>query len=156
MTYVGGTIIEHGDDCGDSPVVTLTLPVGEHITVIYGRSRDNIDSIGFITNKGKTYGPWGGAGGSSFRLEGPVYGFYGGKYRKGQYVILSGLGTWTEPSPTPAAPSSPTPPPVLDRKSPMFGSQSNLSSTWDDRAAFTGQCPSPTDPINLMELKMIS
>jgi hypothetical protein len=142
VTYVGGTVLKRGDDCGQNPVGSFTLSADEQIIVVSGGAGYNIDRIGFTTSKGNTYGPWGGTGGSAFRLEGPVYGFYGGINHWGQYYALGGVGTWTDPTPTPAAPSSPPSPPILDMRSPVFGSQNSLSLTWDDRAAFPGQCQS--------------
>ncbi len=97
MTYIGNTVIKHGDECGQTaPTATVTLASDEQITGVNLRTGSVMDSIGFTTNKGNTYGPWGGTGGDPFRLEGPVYGFYGGHARWGGCVPLSSLGTWTE------------------------------------------------------------
>jgi hypothetical protein len=125
--------MKQGDECGQSPTGTFTLASDEQITVVNLRMGSYIDAIGFVTNKGNTYGPYGGGGGGPSRLDGPVYGFYGGNFRLEGCSCLRGIGTWTEPPPTPAAPSSPSPPPVLDQRSATFGSQTALTSTWDDR-----------------------
>jgi hypothetical protein len=141
VTYIGGTVIKHGDDCGAPPLANFTLSSDEQITVVNVRTGDFIDSIGFVTSKGNTYGPYGGGGGGPTRLEGRVHAFYGGIFRLFGCPILSSIGIWTDPPPTPAAPTSPSPPPVLDVKSALFGRQSALPTTWDDRAAYTGHCP---------------
>ncbi len=130
--------MKHGDDFGESPTGTFTLANDEQIVVVEGRSGDGIDRLLFTTSKGNRYGPYGGMGGAPFRLEGPVYGFFGGNSGLGARSALTCLGTWTEPSPPPPAPLPPPSLPVPGMRSPTFGSQSNLSSTWDDGAAFTG------------------
>jgi hypothetical protein len=141
VTYIGNTTLRNGYNDGTSPTGSFTLANGKQIIAIDGTSRNAIYSLGFTTNKGNRYGPWGNSSeGTPFRLEGPVYGFYGG--RNGP--DLSAFGTWTVPSST-VTPSPPPPhPPAIPGRiqSPTFGGQSNPSSTWDDCASFTGPCPS--------------
>jgi hypothetical protein len=134
--------MKHGDDFGQSPVGTFTLSPDEQITVVEGRSSAVIDRLSFSTNNGNIYGPYGGTGGDPFRLEGPVYGFYGGNHGVGGLKSLTCLGTWTGPSATDPGPSSPPSPPMPGMQSPAFGSLTNLSSRWDDGAVFKGHCPS--------------
>ncbi len=145
---MGNTVIKYGAECGQSPAGSFTLLPDEQITTVYIRSGSYLDAIQFITNKGNTYVPYGGGGGGTTRLDGRVYGFYGGQYQMEGCSVLGAIGTWTEPPPTPAAPSS-APPPVLDLKSALFGSQGALSTSWDDRAAYAGQFPSPVNLTNV-------
>lgn len=42
----------------------VTLPQGEYVVRVDYRSGDRIDSIGFVTNRGRSFGPYGGKGGS--------------------------------------------------------------------------------------------
>jgi hypothetical protein len=48
----------------------VTLPAGEYIDEVAYRSGSRVDSVTFMTNTGKTYGPYGGGGGSpgTFRV----------------------------------------------------------------------------------------
>jgi hypothetical protein len=140
VTYAGNTTFKNGFDFGESPSGTLTLAIDEQIITVFGRAGGNLDSIGFITDKGNTYGPWGGPGGYPYSQEGTVVGFHGGL----DDAPLTSIGTWVVPFPPTVSSASPPPPPVIGRiQSPAFGSQSNLSVAWDDGASSTGRCPSP-------------
>lgn len=43
----------------------VTLAPGEYIVRVNYRSGGSMDAVGFVTNKGRTYGPYGGGGGSA-------------------------------------------------------------------------------------------
>jgi hypothetical protein len=80
-TYVTPDGIEftgnfHGGS-GGSPS-EFTLDSDEYINGVAGRSADRVDQLTFITNKGHTYGPYGGDGGSTFSISNlKVGGFFG-------------------------------------------------------------------------------
>jgi hypothetical protein len=42
---------------------------GEKINAIFGRSYGKLDQLGFITNKGRILGPYGGYGGNPFNID---------------------------------------------------------------------------------------
>ncbi len=138
VTYNGNIVLKHGNDFGRPPNGTFTLSPGEQIIVVDGLGGASLVSIGFTTNRGRRYGPWGGTLPHYFKLEGPVCGFYGGVFGG----VLNAIGIWTIPTPTPPpSPYPPAPPPIPGLvQSPLFGG-SPLSSTWDDGTSFTGQCP---------------
>jgi hypothetical protein len=125
---------------GGIPGGIFTLADNEQIITVDGFSGMGIGSLMFTTSKGNKYGPWGSNGDRPFRLEGPVYGFYGANTG----TWLSAIGIWTRPSATPPPPRSPPPPPPFSGRiqSPVFGDQSKLSGTWDDDALSTGCCSS--------------
>jgi hypothetical protein len=143
VTYNGNTTMRHGDVNGLRFAGSFTLAPDEQIISVHGRSGVGLDSLGFTTSKGNIYGPWGGTGGGPYRINGPVCGFHGGRGNGGS--LLNAIGVWTISSPgSPPPPSKPPPPPIPGMiQSPMFGGQSNLSSTWDDGASFAGHRPSP-------------
>lgn len=47
---------------------TINLKEGEHIVGIFGRSGSLIDQIGFVTDQGRVYGPYGTSGGKEFNV----------------------------------------------------------------------------------------
>lgn len=49
---------------GKTPNVKFALDSGEYIVRVDYRSGSMLDAIGFVTNKGRTFGPFGGGGGS--------------------------------------------------------------------------------------------
>lgn len=53
----------HGYQNGDY-TANVTLAAGEYLVRVDYRSGGALDSISFVTNTGKTYGPYGGSGGS--------------------------------------------------------------------------------------------
>lgn len=54
----------HGGNGGN--LYTATIGSGENIIIVQGKKGTRIDSIEFITDNGKVFGPWGGSGGSPF------------------------------------------------------------------------------------------
>jgi len=75
----------HGGGGGNLTTISLN---GDKITEVYGRKGSVIDAIGFITEDGTNYGPYGRDGGSSFHIKSPKPGCYL-KYfsgRSGRYV----------------------------------------------------------------------
>lgn len=93
VTYILGAgnsvTVRHGGT-GGTPI-TIDLKEGEYITQIAGRAGDYINQISFTTNKGTTFGPYGGTGGAPFRLgDLRTGGFFG---RSGNY--LDALGVFT-------------------------------------------------------------
>ncbi len=56
----------HGGSGGGRHEINININGGEKIIGIFGRSGCLLDSIGFITNHGRTYGPYGGSGGGRF------------------------------------------------------------------------------------------
>jgi hypothetical protein len=66
----------HGGD-GGSPT-EFQLEAGEYIVRVAGRSGGRVDQLTFITNTGRSYGPYGGNGGNAFSIDGiKVGGFFG-------------------------------------------------------------------------------
>lgn len=53
-----------GNQGGGTLVADVTLAEGEYIVRVDYRSGDRVDQLSFRTNRGKTYGPYGGDGGS--------------------------------------------------------------------------------------------
>ncbi|QAU33103.1 jacalin-like lectin [Janthinobacterium sp. 17J80-10] len=53
-----------GNQGGGTLVADVTLREGEYIVRVDYRSGDRVDQLSFTTNRGKTYGPYGGDGGS--------------------------------------------------------------------------------------------
>lgn len=51
---------------------TLSLAHDEYITEVFGRKGAVLDAIGFRTNKGRTFGEFGGGGGHAFRFTAPA------------------------------------------------------------------------------------
>ena len=109
----------HGAN-GGSPN-QIQLQSGEYIVKIFGRSGNYVDQINFVTNKGRSFGPYGGPGGAPFLEAAPA-----GKAlvsingRSGSYVDQINL-VWgpapaaapapvTTPATTPAKPVTPTTP----------------------------------------------
>jgi hypothetical protein len=78
LTADGRTITgnHHGGVGGTKSIIKLSD--GEYINRIEGRSGDYIDQLTFYTNLSRKYGPYGGHGGSPFRLTNLcVGGFFG-------------------------------------------------------------------------------
>ena len=53
---------------GELHTIDLDVDGGERINGIFGRSGALIDQLGFVTNKGRMFGPYGGCGGSEFTV----------------------------------------------------------------------------------------
>lgn len=60
--YPGGWGAAHGGN--KSPHTEHTLAAGEYVVGVDYRSGGEVDAISFRTNRGRTYGPYGGGGGS--------------------------------------------------------------------------------------------
>ena len=71
---------------------TIYLTEDEYISGVEGRSGTLVDQLTFHTNKGRTFGPYGGTGGNAFNFDLPkdarLVGFYG---RSGQAIDQIGL-----------------------------------------------------------------
>jgi hypothetical protein len=79
----------HGGGGGE--LTSFSLAAGEYIVRIDGRSGARTDSLQFTTNTGKTYGPYGGSGGSAYSISDlKVAGFFG---RSGSEVDAIGFFT---------------------------------------------------------------
>lgn len=68
----------YGGKGGSESQIDIDVANGERIVAIFGRSYDYVDLLGFITNQGRIYGPYGGNGGTPFKVErcniGGIYG----------------------------------------------------------------------------------
>ena len=63
---------------GDQDIFSIEVDSGERIIAILGRSGGVVDQLTFITNQGRSYGPYGWNGGQRFRVESCVVrGIYG-------------------------------------------------------------------------------
>ena len=85
---------KHGG--GGGRVDTISLAKGEQVIAVVGRSGASTDQIQFVTvspgNVLKSYGPYGGNGGSPFYIIGAVDAFFG---RSGD--LLDAVGVWVQP-----------------------------------------------------------
>ena len=54
---------------GGTPTETITFADNEYINSITVRSGSKIDAFGFTTNRGRSWGPFGGPGGSPTTLK---------------------------------------------------------------------------------------
>lgn len=78
---------QHGGGGGNPKDIELASD--EHIVRIEGRSGAYIDQLTFFTDKGRTFGPYGGNGGNPFTpIIGVVGGFFG---RSGSYIDQLGI-----------------------------------------------------------------
>src|SRR5260370_4846048 len=79
VTYGNQQAPRHGGGGGQSD--TISLAKGEQVIAVVGRSGDLVDQIQFVTvspgNVLRTYGPYGGGGGSPFYIIGAVDAFFG-------------------------------------------------------------------------------
>jgi hypothetical protein len=111
VTYLVNTTLSHGIISG-KPVGRLTLAPGERLNSIFGTSSDFLNSLGFTTDQGLIYGPWGNnTNGIPYRYIGPLTGFFGGNKNQG----LVALGVWAIDGSTlaPPPPPPPSPPSLL-------------------------------------------
>lgn len=68
----------HGGYGGARHVIDIDITNEEKIIGIFGRSASYVDRLGFITNKGRIFGPYGGCGGRSFNVDScHIRGIYG-------------------------------------------------------------------------------
>ena len=58
----------HGGLGGRQHVIYVDVNNGEKIIGIFGKSAALVDQLGFVTNKGRIYGPYGGCGGRNFHV----------------------------------------------------------------------------------------
>lgn len=58
----------HGGAGGRRSVINIDFHGGERITGIFGRKWVLVDTLGFITNRGRIFGPYGGCGGVPFTV----------------------------------------------------------------------------------------
>ena len=58
----------HGGTGGSAHRITINVSRGERVIGIFGRSGRNVDNLGFITNWGRVFGPYGGRGGRPFTV----------------------------------------------------------------------------------------
>jgi hypothetical protein len=94
VTYGTQQAPQQGGDGGQAD--TISLAQGEQVIAVVGRSGDLVDQIQFVTvspgNVLKSYGPYGGGGGSPFYITGAVDAFFG---NSGEY--LDAVGVWVNP-----------------------------------------------------------
>ena len=58
----------HGGTGGHAHRITINVSRGERVIGVFGRSAALVDSLGFITNWGRIFGPYGGCGGRAFTV----------------------------------------------------------------------------------------
>ena len=67
-----------GGNGGGRHMIDINVDKGEKIVGVFGRSGLELDQLGFITNTGKIFGPYGATGGGPFKVESCVIrGIYG-------------------------------------------------------------------------------
>ena len=49
-------------------MIDVNVDGGEKINGIFGKSGSKVDQLGFITNWGRIFGPYGGCGGGNFHV----------------------------------------------------------------------------------------
>ena len=84
--YVAGW---HGGRGGRQTVFRVNVDGGERVVGVFGKSGGKVDQIGFVTNHGRIFGPYGGSGGSNFRVNScDVRGIFG---RSGRVIDSIGF-----------------------------------------------------------------
>ena len=58
----------HGGTGGTAHRITINVSQGERVVGVFGRTGSLVDSLGFVTNKGRIFGPYGGCGGVPFTV----------------------------------------------------------------------------------------
>ncbi len=58
----------HGGKGGRQTVININIQKGEKIIGAFGKTGRLVDNIGFITNQGRVFGPYGGKGGGDFSV----------------------------------------------------------------------------------------
>jgi hypothetical protein len=110
VSYIDNIPRFHGNISG-KPIGKLTLAPGERLSAIFGTSGNNLNSIGFDTEQGLQYGPWGNfQQGSPYRFLGTLTGFFGAINTQG----LVALGVWAIDATVVMPPPPPPPPPPPD------------------------------------------
>ena len=59
-----------GGTGGKEHMINIDVDRGERIIGVFGRSGESVDMLGFVTNKGRTFGPYGRLGGGPFTVNG--------------------------------------------------------------------------------------
>jgi Jacalin-like lectin domain len=120
----GPTIILHGSDDGrpTTPDAAFTMGNGEKIVSVIGAAGTYLQSLKFVTNAGRTLGPWGLTTANTFQVNGVATGVFGGV----KSSTLAALGVYTSGS--------------ARAKYPYFvgGVFANLVGFWDDGANYPG------------------
>ena len=57
-----------GGTGGSEQKIEIDVDGGEQVIGVFGRSGGEVDQLGFVTNKGRIFGPYGGCGGGSFTV----------------------------------------------------------------------------------------
>ena len=58
----------HGANGGTGYLINIDINNGEKIIGIFGKNATYVDQLGFITNKGRIFGPYGDCGGDNFHV----------------------------------------------------------------------------------------
>jgi hypothetical protein len=82
-----------GNPSGGQPY-SFDLAADEHIVTVRGRSGQFIDQLIFFTNKGRVFGPYGGAGGTPFSESAPTGQKLGAIYGRSGSAIDSLFFAW--------------------------------------------------------------
>ncbi len=86
-----GLMPKHGTDWPGLPCQTTEMAEGEYIVRLFGSAGNFVDSLGFATNKGRQFGPWGGTGGAPFEQVSDAGRFVGLFGRSGSWLDQIGL-----------------------------------------------------------------
>lgn len=73
----GNTVVARGNKITPRPDAYASLAPGEQIVQVFGTADSLVTSIGFRTSYGRTLGPWGGTGSSSYQVNGVAAGLFG-------------------------------------------------------------------------------
>jgi hypothetical protein len=92
MTTNLATRALRGGVAADQQCNVSVLEADEYLTEIFGRANTYLDAVGYRTNKGKTFGPFGGPGGNGFSQSlGHAVRFYGIYGRSGSWMDSIGF-----------------------------------------------------------------
>ena len=58
----------YGGTGGGKHTIDIDVDNGERLIGVFGKSGSRVDQLGFVTNKGRIFGPYGGCGGGSFTV----------------------------------------------------------------------------------------
>ena len=58
----------YGGTGGTQRTININVDDGERVIGVFGRSGSNVDQLGFVTNKGRIFGPYGACGGGPFTV----------------------------------------------------------------------------------------
>ena len=59
---------QRGRTEGDAHTITISVSSGERLFAVFGHSDDRVKQLGFVTNWGRVYGPYGENGGEPFTV----------------------------------------------------------------------------------------